>query len=198
MDTNSFQSIYAHASWANAKLFHSAAELTQAQRSHVADDSETIFDLLVHLVDVQRVWLARAQDMVASPLDPAACTTLAALRDVWKTVDDASRQYVADLRADDLVEIVYYTNTKGEAQAYPRWQILLHQALHAAQHRGEAALLLTRLGYSTGWLDYLNLHRRDERNAACAARITRVRRTPAANSKPPMQTRLQLQGGRVV
>ena len=48
-----------------------------------------------------------------------------------------------------------YTNAKGEPQAYPRWQILLHQALHDAQHRSEAALLLSRLGASTGWLDYL-------------------------------------------
>ena len=155
MDTEALQSIYAHASWANGKLFDTAAALTQAQLTRAAGNSESIFDLLVHLVDVQRTWLARAQHTVAPPLDQAACSTLAALRDVWKTVDDASRMYVADLRADDLVEIVYYTNSKGEPQAYPRWQILLHQALHAAQHRSEAALRLTGLGHSTGWLDYL-------------------------------------------
>ena len=56
---------------------------------------------------------------------------------------------------DDLSEIVHYTNLQGEPQAYPRWQILLHQALHAAQHRSEVALLLTRLDHSPGWLDYL-------------------------------------------
>ena len=155
MDTDMLESIYAHASWANAKLFDTAAELTAAQLTHAATNSESIFDLLLHLVDVQRVWLARAQHTVASPLDEAACATLAALREAWKSVDDASRMYVADLRADDLAEIVRYTNSKGEPQAYPRWQILLHQALHAAQHRSEAALLLTALGHSTGWLDYL-------------------------------------------
>jgi uncharacterized damage-inducible protein DinB len=155
MDTDMLQSIYAHASWANAKLFDTAAELTEGQLMLAAAGSETIFDLLVHLVDVQRTWLARAQHTVAPPLDQAACSTLAALRDVWQTIDDASRMYVADRRADDLAEIVRYTNTKGEPQAYPRWQILLHQALHAAQHRSEAALLLSALGHSTGWLDYL-------------------------------------------
>jgi uncharacterized damage-inducible protein DinB len=107
------------------------------------------------LVDIQRTWLARAQHTIAPPLDQAACATLAALHEVWTTVDDASRTYAAGLGADDLAEIVRYTNTKGEPQAYPRWQILLHQALHAAQHRSEAALLLSRLGSSTGWLDYL-------------------------------------------
>jgi uncharacterized damage-inducible protein DinB len=155
MDTDMLQSIYAHASWANAKLFETAAQISKAQLTHAADDSESIFGLLVHLVDVQRTWLVRAQHTVAPPLDGAACSTLAALREAWKSVDDASHKYVADLRADDLSEIVRYTNAKGEPQAYPRWQILLHQTLHAAQHRSEAALRLTGLGHSTGWLDYL-------------------------------------------
>jgi uncharacterized damage-inducible protein DinB len=155
METHMLQSIYAHASWANERLFDTAAELTVAQLTDAAANTESILALLVHLVDVQRTWLARAQHTVAPPLDPAACSTLAALRDAWRTVDDASGKYVADLRADDLAEIVHYTNSKGEPQAYPRWQILLHQALHTAQHRSEAALVLTTLGHSTGWLDYL-------------------------------------------
>jgi uncharacterized damage-inducible protein DinB len=149
------QSIDAHASWANEKLFDAAAQISAAQLTHATDDSESIFALLVHLVDVQRVWLARAQHSVASPLDRAARASLARLREAWKAVDEASRMYVASLSPDNLREIVRYTNAKGEPQAYPRWQILLHQALHAAQHRSEAALLLSRLGYSTSWLDYL-------------------------------------------
>ena len=155
MDTAMLQSIYAHASWANGKLFNAAAQITEAQLTQAAGNSESILDLLVHLVAVQRTWLARAQHTVVPSLDPAACSTLAALREVWKTVDDASRTYIAALDVDDLAEIVRYTNAKGEPQAYPRWQILLHQALHAAQHRSEAALLLSKLGASTGWLDYL-------------------------------------------
>ena len=148
------QSIYAHASWANTKLFDAAAQASAAQLTHAAD-SESIFALLLHLVEVQRTWLARAQLTAAPPLDQAACATLAALRETWKSVDDAGRIYIDALRADDLTEIVHYTNLKGEPQAYPRWQILLHEALHAAQHRSEAALLLSRRGASTGWLDYL-------------------------------------------
>src|SRR6266545_3830879 len=107
MDTDMLQSIYAHASWANEKLFDTAAELTQAQLTHTAGDAVSILDLLVHLVDVQRTWLARAQHKMVPPLDSATCSTLAALRDAWKSVDDASRMYVAELRADDLAEIVH-------------------------------------------------------------------------------------------
>ena len=155
MDIDTLESIYAHASWANGKLFDTAAQIAEVQLSQAADDSESIFALLVHLVDVQRTWLARSQQAAVPPLDRAACATLTALRDVWKNVDDANRRYIADLHADDLAAIVRYTNAKGEPQAYPRWQILLHQALHAAQHRSEVALWLSQRGHSTGWLDYL-------------------------------------------
>src|SRR5215207_2329752 len=91
------QSIDAHASWANEKLFDAAALISAAQLTHATDDSESIFALLVHLVDVQRVWLARAQHTVALPLDPTACATLAALRVAWESVDNVSRVYVASL-----------------------------------------------------------------------------------------------------
>src|SRR5262245_40498799 len=120
------QSIYGHASWANAKLFDTAANLAQAQLTQADTDAESIFALLLHLVDVQRTWLARAQHTVASPLDPASYPTLATLRDAWQRADEASSTYVASLNADDLAEIVRYTNSQGEPQAYPRWQILLH------------------------------------------------------------------------
>ena len=69
MDTDMLQSIYAHASWANGKLFDTAAQISEAQLTHAADDSDSIFDLLVHLVDVQRTWLARAQHTVAPSRD---------------------------------------------------------------------------------------------------------------------------------
>src|ERR1043166_3259916 len=72
MDTNILESIYAHASWANAKLFDTAAELTAAQLTHAAANAESIFDLLIHLVDVQRVWPARADAFDTAPeLTPA-------------------------------------------------------------------------------------------------------------------------------
>ena len=69
MDTAMLQSIYAYTSWANEKLFDAAAQISEAQLTHAEDNTASIFDLLVHLVDVQRTWLARAQHTVAPSRD---------------------------------------------------------------------------------------------------------------------------------
>jgi uncharacterized damage-inducible protein DinB len=51
--------------------------------------------------------------------------------------------------------VVEYLNTEGERWAYPLWQQMVHQVNHGTQHRSEVAMILTRCGYSPGWLDFL-------------------------------------------
>jgi len=62
---------------------------------------------------------------------------------------------VAALTDADLARVVEYTNMQGERWAYPLWQQMIHQVNHATQHRSEAAVMLTKLGHSPGWLDLL-------------------------------------------
>ena len=102
------------------------------------------------------MWLERWRGPSPTELwDPADFPDVAALRTRWDEVEAATSQYVATLRESDLVRVVSYVNFHGETWAYPLWQQLLHQVNHATQHRSEAALLLTRFGFSPGWLDLL-------------------------------------------
>ena len=148
--------LYAYSAWANARIFDTAEQLTPEQFTTSGDGFDSVRDTLVHTVSVQWLWLERWRDTSPPELwDPADFADIAVLRTRWEEVEAATSEYVASLRASDLGRVVSYVNFQGERWAYPLWQQLLHQVNHATQHRSEAALLLTRLGYSPGWLDLL-------------------------------------------
>ena len=148
--------LYAYSAWANARILDTAEQLTPEQFTTSVDGCGSIRDTLVHTASAQWLWLERWRDSSPRELwDPASFADIAELRIRWEEVEAATSEYVAELREPDLARVVSYVNFQGERWAYPLWQQLLHQVNHATQHRSEAALLLTRLGYSPGWLDLL-------------------------------------------
>jgi uncharacterized damage-inducible protein DinB len=148
--------LYAYSAWANARILDTAEQLTREQFTADPDGCGSIRDTLVHTASAQWLWLERWRGASPTELwDPADFPDVAALRTRWQEVEAATSDYVASLSEPDLARIVSYVNFQGETWAYPHWQQLLHQVNHATQHRSEAALLLTRLGYSPGWLDLL-------------------------------------------
>jgi len=148
--------LYAYNAWANARIIDTAEQLTPEQFMTPSDGDGSIRDTLVHTASVQWLWLERWRETSPRELwNPAGFANIAELRIRWDEVEAATAEYVATLREPDLGRVVSYVNFQGERWAYPLWQQLLHQVNHATQHRSEAALLLTRLGYSPGWLDLL-------------------------------------------
>ncbi len=148
--------LYAYSAWANARILDTAVQLTPEQFTADGDGCGSIRDTLVHTASAQWLWLERWRGTSPRELwDPVDIPDVAALRTRWEEVEDATSAYIAPLRESDLERVVSYVNFQGETWAYPLWQQLLHQVNHATQHRSEAALLLTRLGRSPGWLDLL-------------------------------------------
>jgi uncharacterized damage-inducible protein DinB len=148
--------LYAYSAWANARILETAGQLTREQLTTQGDGSDSIRDTLVHTASAHWLWLERWRG--ASPTELWESTDfpdVASLRNRWNEVEEATSDYLGSLREPDLGRVVSYVNFQGETWAYPLWQQLLHQVNHATQHRSEAALLLTRLGYSPGWLDLL-------------------------------------------
>jgi uncharacterized damage-inducible protein DinB len=77
------------------------------------------------------------------------------MRARWEQIEQDTQTFVSRLDDQALAQMVEYTNTKGQAFAYPLWQLMLHQVNHATQHRSEVAAMLTRFGQSPGWLDLI-------------------------------------------
>jgi uncharacterized damage-inducible protein DinB len=150
------RTLYAYSVWANARVLDTAELISPEQFAADNEGFGSIRDTLVHTASAQWLWLERWQGNIPIRFwDPTEFPDVASLRARWSEVEEAASSYISALQEADLARVVSYVNFQGETWAYPLWQQLLHQANHATQHRSEAALLLTRLGHSPGWLDLL-------------------------------------------
>jgi uncharacterized damage-inducible protein DinB len=150
------RTMYAYSAWANTRILDSAERASYQQFIAAHNGAESIRDILVHIAWAQWIWLERWRG--SSPpvrWSPAEFPYVATLRHRWAEVEGATQEYIAGLSESDLGSTLTYVNFAGETWSYPLWQMLLHQANHATQHRSEAALLLTRFGCSPGDLDLL-------------------------------------------
>jgi len=156
MDLIMLRELFEHANWANRQVFAAVRQLDDAALDQEIVHPGAIRGLLIHLVDAHGYWLARAQES-APPLPrpaterPDVITLFAA----WEDLDRRTQEFLTGLAPADLARTIHYANPAGEAQAYPLRHILAHQIMHAAQHRAELALALSRAGHSPGWLDFL-------------------------------------------
>ena len=151
------RTLYDYSRWANERVIAAASELTTEQLTAPSDTGYgSLRYILMHTMGTQWLWLARWQG--ESPrvhLDLAAFPDLASIRTRWAAVERATGAFIAGLGQDQLEGTTAYATTWGDPRTHPLWQLMLHQANHATQHRSEAAYLLTQRGCSPGDLDLL-------------------------------------------
>lgn len=156
--------LYDYGRWANGRILDTCEALTPAAFTAPGEVGYgSIRDTLVHSAWAGWIWLSRWQG--DSPRERWAASDIgdvAALRARWETVAAEMASFIAGLTEADLSRVIAYTSASaGEQRAQPLWEMLLHQAMHAGQHRAEAAYFLTQAGRSPGDLDMLvyQLHR---------------------------------------
>jgi len=149
--------LYDYNAWANTRLLDTAAALTPAQLLAPGGASfDSVRDTLVHTMGVQWLYLERWNGRAPRALpEPATFADLAAIRTRWTEIERDTQAFVAGIDDTRLGAPLAYTNMQGEIWTYPLWEQMIHQVNHATQHRSEAAVLLTQLGHSPGWLDLL-------------------------------------------
>ena len=157
MLTGVVRSLYDYNAWANARILDTAEALTPAQLIAPGGASfDSVRDTLVHTMAAQWLYLERWRGRAPTTmLEPAEFPDLAAIRARWDEVERETQVFVAALDDAWLAAPLSYVNLQGETWTYPLWQQMIHQVNHATQHRSEAAVLLTQLGHSPGWLDLL-------------------------------------------
>ena len=157
MLTRVIRELYDYNAWANIRILDTAAALTPAQMIAPGGASfDSVRDTLVHAMGVQWLFLERWNGRFPRALpEPATFPDLAAIRTRWNEIEHDTQAFVAGLDEARLAADFAYVNLQGETWTYPLWMQMSHQVNHATQHRSEAAVLLTQLGHSPGWLDLL-------------------------------------------
>jgi len=139
--------LYDYHYWANAGLLRACEALKPEQWDLPLGPSwGSVHRLLVHMLDAERIWLARWQgDSPTALLKSEELPTLASVRQAWASIEAQLRAFVGQCDDARLDRDLSYANTKGVRYASPLVHLMLHLANHGTHHRGELAALLTLL-----------------------------------------------------
>jgi uncharacterized damage-inducible protein DinB len=157
MTVKDLQILFDYSYWANRKLFEVLSQLTADQFTRVVAGSYgSVRNTLVHVLSAEWGWI----DRCGGPQRGAALLagdypTAASLIDRWREVESFGREFLANLRDEDLNRVVEFTLGSGTKQAMRLGELMHHAAIHGVHHRGQVALLLRSLGHVPGNFDIL-------------------------------------------
>lgn len=121
-------------------------------------ESQTVADLLQHIVAVELRYAERLADLPETPYDLVPTTPLDA---IFAVHDRAMHLLQPVLQRDDAFwnqSIDFMTRSAGEMRA-PRRAIFVHLCMHSIRHYAQLATLLREHGVNPGWpMDYLFMH----------------------------------------
>jgi len=143
MSTTTLRSLFGYKSWANQELFGMLAELPQGH----AEQLHTCIRTLNHIYVVDRIFRAHLSDE-PRPFDATntkSTPTLAQLQSAVAATDAWYEQYVANLSANSLAEVIDFLFTDGDSGRMSREEILLHVITHGGYHRGNVGQVLKSL-----------------------------------------------------
>ena len=157
MTVADLNTLYDYGYWANEKLFEAISQLTQEQFTEpVGGGHESIRNTLVHVLSAEWGWLNRCGGPErGARLNPADYPNVETLKGTWSKVEIFVREFLLELKDEDLARDVEFMNDRGEQRSIPLGELLQHTASHGVHHRGQVALMLRSLGYAPGNIDML-------------------------------------------
>ncbi len=156
MNADAFRHFYNYHFAENRKVWEHVTSLSFEQFARPVDYSRgSVRQQLVHLLDAEDTWFSELRG--TDPSDPLPDTVDADDRDVirthWDKVEENIRAYLANLQDDVLFSKPI--KEPEEDQGLIVWQVLLHVANHATDHRAQLLRTLHDLGLETKYQDYI-------------------------------------------
>jgi uncharacterized damage-inducible protein DinB len=151
--------------WANRRILGAASKVSPEQFvASTAFPYGSLRGTLVHLIDAEFGWRTQmeharrterqTEHWVAPELSEGDFPTFESIERRAREEETAMRAFFAGLNDDSMTEIVSYLTDAGKKRERLLWHCLYHVVNHGAQHRSEAAAMLTDHGQSPGDLDF--------------------------------------------
>lgn len=149
----------AYNTWANHHILDFAERLSDGQLDAPTENGRgNLRQTLYHVLSVEWSWRTvlethRRPDQPWPPLGENP--TIGELRE-RHTEEDAKLHALIDSLGDvDLKEPFTAVDWRGNERRLVPWRVLTHIMYHSAQHRAEAAMILTQHGHSPGDVDFI-------------------------------------------
>ncbi|MBI3739033.1 MAG: DinB family protein [Chloroflexi bacterium] len=155
MNADAFRHFYDYHFAENRKVWNDVTSISYEQFTQPVDYSRgSVRDQIIHLIDAEEMWFSELRDVRPSdPLPPADFDDRDTIRSYWDNVEQNIRAYLAELQDDML-----FTKPIKEPEEDKNlilWQVLLHVANHATDHRAQLLRVLHDLGIKTTSQDYI-------------------------------------------
>ncbi len=143
----------------NVRLLDCAAKVGDEQLDEPSNYSVgSLRQTLWHTLIVEYGWGGFCRGEVIDrtqppPIEPTA--TVAAFQAFQAQESERMHSYIRGASDNDLMETLTRKHPDGTDRVFIRWHVLVHMLYHSAQHRSEAAELLTRYGQSPGDTDFI-------------------------------------------
>jgi uncharacterized damage-inducible protein DinB len=151
-----FRTMFGYTAWAWQRVLNQVGQVSHDD--YVASrlrDYGSIRATVVHALAAEVRYLSvwTGEPVGARP-DEASVPTVAELRTVWATHDQAMAAFLAGLTDQDCLRTITQVSARtGQESTTPLWVLMTQALIHATQHRSEVALQVTQLGHSPGDLD---------------------------------------------
>lgn len=159
MRPNEIHTVFEYGYWAFEKVWDCVMQLSDEQIVQELGYSQgSISHQIVHIMSATQRWLIRLNQ---EPMQPHLAfedfDTRVAAKVKWDELRADTMAYINSLSEADLDAVVHWELPARELSAdSPRWEILLHVANHATDHRAQIlAMLNQHFGIDTPEQDIL-------------------------------------------
>lgn len=155
MNADAFRHFYNYHFAENRKIWKHVASLTHAQfTQEIGYSKGSIREQVIHLIDAETMWFSELRGVQPpEPIPPTEHDDRETIHTYWDNEKQNIRAYLATL-TDDML-FTKPIEEPEEDQVLITWQVLLHVANHATDHRAQILRALNDFGVKTIYQDYI-------------------------------------------